>query len=81
MSLTITGDITLDKIIPLIDQLSNVEREELRQFLEAKPKINWQDEWEKVVTYFQSIFIKFPEKEIKVDFNKAIKEVRLARKD
>ncbi len=80
MSVKITGEITLDEVLPLIDRLSDVEREELRQFLEAKPKIDWKKEWEKVITYFQTVFKKYPEEEIEADLEKALKEVHRARK-
>ncbi len=74
MSIKVTGEITLNDIIPLIEHLNAIEQEELRQFLEARPKINWQHEWEKVVTCFQSIFKQFPEAEIEADFNIKLKE-------
>jgi len=81
MGISLSGDITLDEIIPIIDRLSDVEREELRQLLEAKPRINWQSEWEKVTSYFHSIFQKCPEREVQSDLEKALGEVRRAKTD
>lgn len=71
--------ITLDEIIPLVDQLSEVEREELRQFLSSKPKIDWQKEWDKLVSYFHNLFEKFAEEEVTGDFERALDEVRRDR--
>jgi hypothetical protein len=71
--------ITLDEIIPLVDRLSEVEREELRQFLSSKPKIDWKNEWEKVVAYFHAFFQKFAEQEVISDLEKALDEVRSDR--
>ena len=81
MSITISGDVTLDKVIPIVNRLSDIEQEELRQFLEAKPKIDWQAEWEKVASYFHSIFRKYPEREVEADLNKALNEVRSGKTD
>jgi hypothetical protein len=81
MSINISTDITLDEVIPIIDRLSDIEREELRQILESKPKIDWQSEWEKVTTYFHSIFLKFPKQEVEADLEKALSEVRSGKTD
>jgi len=81
MGVQVSGEISLDLVIPLINQLSKVEQEELRQFLAAKPKIDWQAEWEAVVDYFLSIFKKFPENEVDADLKKALNEVRSAKTD
>ena len=80
MSMHTADSVTLDEIIPLIDRLSEVEREELRQFLSSKPKIDWQKEWYKVVSYFHTLFEKFSEEEVIGDFEKALDEVRRDRK-
>lgn len=58
-----------------------MEREELRQFLESKTRIDWKDEWEKVAAYFHKIFEKFPEEEVEADFARALNEVRSGRAD
>ena len=81
MSITVSGDITLNEVIPNTDRLSDIEQEELRQILEAKPKIDWHSEWEKVTTYFHSIFQKFPEQEVEADLDKALSEVRSGKTD
>lgn len=81
MSVQVSGEISLDQVIPLIDQLSEVEQEELRQFLATKPKIDWQAEWDAVVDYFQSIFKRFPAEDVEADLRKALNEVRSAKTD
>ena len=81
MSVTISGDITLDKVIPIVDRLSEIEREELRQLLETKPKIDWQVEWDKMAAYFHTIFQKFPEQEVEADLDKALRDVRSGKAD
>ncbi len=73
--------VTLNEVIPLVDRLNAVEREELRQFLESKTRIDWKDEWEKVAAYFHKIFEKFPEEEVEADFARALNEVRSGRAD
>ena len=81
MSVQISGEISLDQVIPLIDHLSKVEQEELRQFLAKKAKIDWQAEWQAVVDYFHSIFKKFQEEEVEADLKTALCEVRSAKID
>ncbi|MGH7454563.1 MAG: hypothetical protein ACRENG_24630 [bacterium] len=81
MGISMPDVITLDEVIPLVDRLSEVEREELRQFLERKPRIDWQMEWEKTVAHFHRIFAKFPEVEVEADLAKALSEVRSGRAD
>jgi len=81
MGISISETVTLDDVIPLVDRLSVVEREELRQILERKPPIDWKAEWEKTVAHFHQIFAKFPEAEVEADFAKALKEVRSGRVD
>ncbi len=48
MSTMDSASITLEEVIPLVDSLSAVEREALRQILESKTRIDWKTEWEKV---------------------------------
>jgi len=79
MGISISEAVTLTDVIPLVDRLSEVEREELRQFLESKTRIDWKTEWEKVAAYFHQIFAKFPEKEVEADLAKALSEVRSGR--
>jgi anti-sigma factor RsiW len=73
--------VTLDEVIPLVDRLSEVEREELRQLLETKTHIDWKAEWEKTVAYFHKAFAKHSEEEIEADLDKALSEVRSGRAD
>jgi len=81
MSVIVSDEIRLDEVIPLIERLSDVEREELRQILEVKPKIDWQVEWEQAAAYFHSIFQKFSEEEVEADLDKALREVRSGKTD
>ena len=77
MGISVQKTVTLETLIPLVDRLSEVDREELRQFLESKTHIDWKAEWEKAVAYFHQIFAKFPE----ADLAKAFSEVRSGRAD
>jgi len=81
MSVKIPDMVTLDEVIPLVDRLTEVEREELRQFLETKTHIDWKVEWEKTVAYFHEVFEKFSDEEIETDLDKALSEVRGGRAD
>ena len=80
MSIKIEGSVSLDDVIPLINILTDIEQEELRQFLSAKPRINWEEEWEKIVAFFQRKFSQFPETEVIADLDNALNEVRNAKK-
>jgi hypothetical protein len=68
--------VTLEEVIPLVESLSEVERDALRQILESKARIDWKTEWEKAVAYFHRIFAQFPEEEVEADLAKALSEVR-----
>jgi len=81
MSVKVSDMVTLDEVIPLVDRLSEVEREELRQFLETKTHIDWKAEWEKTVAYFHEIFAKYSEEESEADLDRALSEVRSGRAD
>lgn len=81
MSIGISDVITLDEVIPLVDRLSKVEQEELRQFLENKIPIDWKAEWEKTAAHFRQMFAKFPEEEVEADLTSALSEVRSGRVD
>jgi len=81
MSIIISGAVTLEEVIPIVESLGEVEREELRQFLESKSRIDWKAEWDKVVAYFHKIFEKFPEEEVGADLERALSEVRSGRVD
>lgn len=76
MSTAYSNSITLEEIIPLVDRLSEVERDALRQILESKTRVDWKAEWEKAVARFHQIFAKFPEDEVAMDLAKALNEVR-----
>ena len=47
----IAEPITLEKLLPLIERLSKVEREQLRKFLEVDSTM-WREEWESTVAHF-----------------------------
>jgi len=81
MSISIPGSITLEEVIPLVDRLSDVEREVLRQFIESKSRIDWSAEWDKVVAQFHSAFERFSEEEVEADLARALSEVRSGRSD
>jgi len=44
MSIRISEPVTLDEVIPLVNRLSENEREELRQYLARKPRLDWKTE-------------------------------------
>jgi anti-sigma factor RsiW len=79
MGISVSEVVTLREVIPLVDRLSEVEREELRQFLESTTRIDWQAEWEKTVAHFQQIFAEYSEKEVEADWSRALNEVRSGR--
>jgi len=79
MGISVSEVVTLGEVIPLIDRLSEVEREELRQFLESKTRIDWKAEWEKTVAHFRQIFAEFSEEEVEADLSRALNEVRSGR--
>ncbi|MCI0698956.1 hypothetical protein L0337_44010 [candidate division KSB1 bacterium] len=81
MGISVSEVVTLREVIPLVDRLSEVEREELRQFLESKTRIDWKAEWEKTVAHFHQIFAKFSDEEIEKDLTRALNEVRSGRAD
>ena len=71
----IAEPITLEKLLPLIKQLSKVEREQLRISLETVPT-TWKEEWESVVAPFHNAFADTPEDEEERDLDAALAEVR-----
>jgi anti-sigma factor RsiW len=81
MSISIPGSITLEEVIPLVDRLSDMEREALRQFIESKSHIDWSVEWDKVVAQFHRAFERFSEEEVEADLDRALSEVRSGRSD
>ncbi len=81
MGISVSEVVTLREVIPLVDRLSEVEREELRQFLESKTRIDWKAEWEKTVAHFRQVFAEFSEEEVEADLSRALNEVRSGRAD
>lgn len=76
MSTIIRGKVTLEDIIPVVLQLSEVEQEELKQILGKRKPVNWNEEWERVTTRFHQFFEHWPQEEVGSDFQKALDEVR-----
>ena len=66
---------TLDKLVPLIRELSQNEREELRKLLETDSDV-WQEKWEKISAHFHEAFANTSEDEVIRDFDAALGEVR-----
>ena len=74
----IAEPITLEKLLPLIEKLSKVEREQLRKSLEVDPT-TWREEWESIVAHFHDAFANTPEDEVTRDLDAALAEVRNER--
>ena len=74
----IAEPVTLEKLLPLIEKLSKVEREQLRKSLEADPT-TWRTEWENIVAQFHDAFADTPEEEVTRDIEEALAEVRHGR--
>ena len=72
----IAEPITLEQLLPLIKQLSKVEREQLRKSLEMVPT-TWREEWESIVTHFHDVFADTPEDEVTRDLDAALAEANL----
>ena len=70
--------ITLDKLLPLIQKLSQSERKQLRKFLETDSDA-WQEKWEEISAHFHDAFANTPEDEVIRDFDEALGEVRRER--
>lgn len=71
----IAEPVTLEKLLPLIEKLSKVEREQLRKSLETDPT-TWRKEWEYIVAQFHDAFADTPEGEVTRDIEEALAEVR-----
>jgi len=71
MYIRISEPITLDEVTPLVNHLCDIEREELRHYLERQPRLDWKTEWEKTVAHFQQRFVQFPETEVEADLTRA----------
>jgi hypothetical protein len=76
MSIIVEGVVTLEDLIPVVLRLSEVEQEELKQILQKRKLLNWNEEWEKVTTRFHQAFERWPQEEVEADFQKALDEVR-----
>jgi len=72
MSIIINGKITLKDVIPVVLQLSEIEQEELKQILEKRKPVNWNEEWERVTTRFHRAFERWPQEEVEADFQQAL---------
>ena len=70
--------ITLDKLLPLIQELSQNERKQLRKLLETDSDV-WREKWEKISAHFHEAFANTPEDEVIRDFDEALGEVRRER--
>lgn len=81
MNIRISEPITLDEVIPLVNRLSDSEREQLRHYLERQPRLDWKIEWEKTVAHFQQRFAQFPKTEVEADLARALNEVRSVSKN
>jgi hypothetical protein len=76
MSIIVEGVVTLEDLITVVLRLSEVEQEELKQILQKRKLLNWNEEWEKVTTRFHQAFERWPQEEVEADFQKALDEVR-----
>ena len=74
----ISEPITLDKLLSLIQKLSQSERKQLRKLLETDSDV-WQEKWEKISAHFHEAFANTPEDEVIRDFDAALGEVRRER--
>jgi hypothetical protein len=70
--------ITLEELLPLIQELSEAEREQLRELLETDSDV-WREKWEKIRAHFHDAFANTPEDEVIRDFDEALGEVRRER--
>ena len=76
MSIIVKGKVTLKDVIPVVLQLSEIEQEELKQILQKRKPLNWNEEWEKVITRFHQAFEHWPQEEVEADLQKGLDEVR-----
>lgn len=71
----ISKPITLDKLMPLIQKLSQDEREQLREFLETDLAIG-REKRENVILHSHSAGADMPDEEALSDFNAILSEIR-----
>ena len=74
----ISEPITLDKLMPLIQKLSQDEREQLRKLLETDSDVP-RKKWQEISAHFHEAFANTPEDEVIRDFDEALAEVRRER--
>ena len=74
----ISEPITLEKLLPLIEQLPQVEREQLRKSLETN-STTWREEWETIAAHFHHAFADAQEGEAERDLDAALAAVRRER--
>ena len=74
----ISEPITLEKLLPLVQELSSEDRAQLRRILETDSDA-WQEKWEKISAPFHDAFANTPEDEVIRDFDEALGEVRRER--
>ena len=74
----ISEPITLEKLLPLIEQLPQVEREQLRKSLE-KDSTTWREEWESITAHFHHAFADAQEDEAERDLDAALVAARRER--
>ena len=74
----ISEPITLDKLLSLIQKLSQSERKQLRKLLETDSDV-WREKWKKIRAHFHDAFANTPEDEVIRDFDEALGEVRRER--
>ena len=74
----ISEPITLRKLLPLIQALSEDEREQLRELLETDSAA-WKEKWEEISAHFHDAFANTPEDEVIRDFDEALGKVRRER--
>jgi hypothetical protein len=74
----ITEPVTLEKILPLIEKLPKVEREQLRKVLE-NDSVSWEEEWEHITAQFRAAFADVLEGEVERDLLEVLAEVRRER--
>ncbi len=71
----IAEPVTLEKLLPLIEKLSKVEREQLRKSLETD-STTWKEEWEGIVAHFHNAFADTSEDEVEKDLEATLAEIR-----
>ena len=71
----ISEPITLKKLLPLLQKLSQVEREELRKLLETE-STNWKKKRENVILHVRNAGADMPDEEALSEFNAVLAEIR-----